>query len=391
MAALSSGVKKHGALDLALFLLPEGSHVAGIFSLSDCASPAVTWCRHILPRSKHRAIIVNAGNANAYVAKSGEESLRLITEALSHKLAIARDSIFMASTGVIGVKLPTQTILSQLERLCATQEPHQEAWHHVAQAIMTTDTYPKGACATCAINGKTITLSGVAKGSGMIAPNMATMLAFIFTDADIPKGILQDMLCAHSETTFHAIDVDGDMSTSDTVLLTATHSVQTDHAYDTMHDPALQDFRKALHHVMHTLALHIVRDGEGAQKSIDIHVTSASSHVMARAIATHVARSPLVKTAIAGADPNWGRIIMAVGKARQNIKQDALSLTMCHIPIIQKGVCVLTPEQEKKLCHAMNGRHIPLHIDLNLGTESFTMWTCDLTHGYIDINADYRS
>ncbi|MBC6444774.1 MAG: bifunctional glutamate N-acetyltransferase/amino-acid acetyltransferase ArgJ [Alphaproteobacteria bacterium GM202ARS2] len=385
VSALSAGLKKSGALDLTLFTLPPTTQIAAVMTTSDCPSAAVQWCQSILP-TPPRAILINAGNANAFTFEKGKHAIKAITQALANKLAIEPSSIYMASTGVIGVPLAEQHIIDSLDALChqATHQDSPHPWADAAHAIMTTDTYAKGATATYSLDGQSGTIVGIAKGSGMIAPNMATMLAFIFTDAALPQDQLQRLLKTHTETTFNAITVDSDTSTSDTVMLCALgHKPLTNKSH-------IDAFSQALRNVMHDLAMQIVKDGEGAQKFITVRVTGAQTQTQAKNVALSIAESPLVKTAIAGEDANWGRIIMAIGKARQGIQQEKISITINNHPISKQGRFVGEPH-EHAIEKTMREPAITIDIDLDIGNAQFTAWTCDFTHGYISINADYRS
>ena len=312
--------------------------------------------------------------------KKAWQSVNHIVERLANILNIDQNHIYIASTGVTAVSLPENKIIDMLPQLCSRQQT-QDSWQHAAKAIMTTDTFAKAATTRCTVGNKTYMINGIAKGSGMIAPNMATMLAFIFTDACIPQQTLQKMLVDTTATSFNAITVDSDMSPSDTVFLSALGSTEP------LSNPHhLAQFQQALHHVMCDLAQQIVKDGEGAQKFITVHVVGARTINNARTIAFAIAESPLVKTAIAGGDPNWGRILMAIGKAKQGVKQDAIAISFNDMPITPNE-----PEKENALKRLMQQKDIAITINLNDGKSQFTVWTCDFTHDYITINAQYRT
>jgi glutamate N-acetyltransferase/amino-acid N-acetyltransferase len=389
-ATRACGVRGSGErLDVALFELVRHASVAGVFTRSLTASAPVEWCRAALGRTggRARAVLVNAGNANAFTGKRGTEAAAAEVEAVRRALDCGADEVLLASTGVIGEPLPAERITGQLDGLANDLAPG--GWQAAARAIMTTDTYPKGASATAEIDGVTVTLVGLAKGSGMIQPDMATMLAFAFTDANIAPGALQSLLQEACGRTFNCISVDGDTSTSDTLLLAATglagHGAVTE-----PDDPRLDDFRRALTELLTDLAQQVVRDGEGAQKFVTLHVTGAEDDGAARRIGLSIANSPLVKTAIAGGDANWGRIVMAVGKAGEWADRDRLAIAIGGVPVARNGEAV-PGYDETPVARHMAGREIEIAVDVGVGRGQATVWTCDLTHGYIDINADYRS
>ena len=392
VATAACGVRYAGRVDVALFALESDTALAGVFTRSRTAAAPVLWCRHALARSggRGRAILVNAGNANAFTGKRGDSAASAEVAAAARTLGCPAESVYLASTGVIGEPLPAERITAKLDDLAATlASPDAEAWHAAAQAISTTDTFPKGAVRRAEIDGITVTLAGIAKGSGMIAPDMATMLAFVFTDAAIAPAALQALLEDANATSFNCITVDGDTSTSDTVLLAATgragHTPVKDPA-----DPRLSGLRAALRDLCRDLAQQIVRDGEGAQKFVSLRVTGAEDAGAARRIALAIANSPLVKTAIAGGDANWGRIVMAVGKAGEAADRDRLAIDIGGLPVARAGEAVPAYDEAPVAAH-MAGREIAITVDVGVGDGAATVWTCDLTHGYIDINADYRS
>jgi glutamate N-acetyltransferase/amino-acid N-acetyltransferase len=389
-SARACGVRyASGRLDVALIELAEHSSVAGVFTRSLTASAPVDWCREALAATggRGRAVLVNAGNANAFTGKRGRETASAEVKATARALDCGEHDVLLASTGVIGEPLPAERITRHLDTLADDLTPG--GWDQVARAIMTTDTFPKGSHATAEIDGTTVTLAGVAKGSGMIQPDMATMLAFAFTDADIAPAALQTLLAEVTERTFNCITVDGDTSTSDTLLLAATGragNAAVTHAQD----PRLADFRRALTHLMTDLAQQVVRDGEGARKFVTIRVSGAASDAAAKRIGLAIGNSPLVKTAIAGEDANWGRIVMAVGKAGERADRDRLSIAIGGTEIARDGEAAPAYDETPVAAH-MQGREIEIDVDVGVGDGRATVWTCDLTHGYIDINADYRS
>ncbi|VAW15456.1 Glutamate N-acetyltransferase @ N-acetylglutamate synthase [hydrothermal vent metagenome] len=387
LATTAAGLRYKDRTDVLLAVLDEGTEVAGVLTRSACASAPVDWCRSLLEHGKARALVVNAGNANAFSGRRGTVAVEKVAEAAAKACGGTAGEIYLASTGVIGEPLDPEPLIEVLDTLAKTAGPQN--WAQAAEAIRTTDTYPKYATRTARIDGVTVTLNGIAKGSGMIAPDMATMLAFVFTDADIVREPLQHLLKVATERSFNAITVDSDTSTSDTVLLFATGGAG--HApVNNPADPRLADFQKALNSLAEELALLIVRDGEGAQKLVTIDVSGAASDGSARRIAMSIANSPLVKTAIAGEDANWGRIVMAVGKAGEPADRDRLSIWFGETRVAHEGV--IDPDyEEPPVAEYMKGRDIAIKVDLGLAAGSARVWTCDLTHGYIDINADYRS
>jgi glutamate N-acetyltransferase/amino-acid N-acetyltransferase len=389
LATAKCGVRYSDRLDVALFELAPETAVAGVFTRSLTAAAPVTWCQHALQQSggRGRAFLVNAGNANAFTGRKGDHAVSREVAATSEALGCEAEQIYLASTGVIGEPLPAERITGHVNDIAAQLAPG--GWDDAARAIMTTDTFPKGAVRHAEIDGEPITLAGVAKGSGMIQPDMATMLAFIFTDAAIPHAALQALLHDANDTTFNSITVDGDTSTSDTVLLAATGQARHQSVVDPM-DHRLDGFREALTDLMRDLAQQIVRDGEGAQKFVSVRVTGATDRLAARRIGFAIANSPLVKTAIAGSDPNWGRIVMAVGKAGEKADRDRLAIAIGGVAVTREGEPVPDYDEAPVQAH-MKGREIDIEVDIGVGEGAATVWTCDLTHAYIDINADYRS
>lgn len=387
LASLASNTRYKNRPDLLLMELAAGTAVAGVFTRSLCPSAPVDWCRKNLPGGKGRAFLVNAGNANAFTGKAGDKAVKTMAEAAAKTLGCRAREVFPASTGVIGQPLPAETLAGFLPALA--KDLAEDGWAGAAAAIMTTDTYPKGASATATIGDATVTITGIAKGSGMIQPDMATMLAFVATDAKIPAAALQPILKAATDASFNAITVDGDTSTSDTLLLAATGQAKHPRIV-TAGDPRLRDFKRALREVLVELAQLVVKDGEGAQKFVTVEVTGAASKAAARRIGLSIANSPLVKTAIAGADANWGRVVMAVGKAGEKADRDAIRVKIGGVLIAAEGAVVPGYDEAPVAAH-MKGRDIAIEVDVGVGRGKATVWTCDLTHAYIDINADYRS
>jgi glutamate N-acetyltransferase/amino-acid N-acetyltransferase len=383
-ATAQAGVKYKGRTDVLLVRLAEGTSMAGVFTRSATRSAPVLDCQAKIGSdgTGPAAIVVNSGNSNAFTGKNGIASTRAVTGAAAKVLGIDEGRVFSSSTGVIGEPLPHERIVDKMEEMKAALSPDGIA--AAARAIMTTDTYPKGASAEVRIDGQTVKIAGIAKGSGMIAPDMATMLVYIFTDALIDRNVLQSMVSATSDLTFNCITVDSDTSTSDTLLCAATGAsgvrVTDKHT----------GFIDALHGVMLDLAHQVVRDGEGATKFVQIQVTGAASDTDAKTHAMSIANSPLVKTAIAGEDANWGRIVMAVGKSGAAADRDRLSIWFGEELVADNGW--RAPGYSEEACAAhMKGESIDIRVDLGLGGGTATVWTCDLTHGYISINADYRS
>ena len=387
LAGAATGLKKGEQRDLSLFALAPGSAIAGVLTRSRCPSAPVVWCRRHLPAGRVRAIVVNAGNANAFTGQAGDDVVGRTAQAAADVLGCRADEVFLASTGVIGAPLPADAISSRLPGLAKQLRP--DAWRDVADAIRTTDTFAKGAVRVARIGDTQVSLAGIAKGSGMIAPDMATMLSFVVTDADLPSDILAPLLKRGADRSFNSITVDSDTSTSDTLLLCATR--QAEHqAPDRADHPLLRDFRRQLDALLEDLALQVVRDGEGAERLITITVTGATSRQAARRVGLSVANSPLVKTAIAGGDANWGRIVMAVGKAGERAERDRLAIEIGGTAVARSGLQVPGYDEAPVAAH-IRGRDVRIGIDLGVGRGRATVWTCDLTHGYVAINADYRS
>jgi len=386
LATAASGTRYKGRDDLLLVTLASGGTVAGVFTRSDTAAAPVCWSREIVRRGWAAAVITNAGNANAFTGPIGDASVQAMVTALAGPLGCAPEDILVASTGVIGEPLDVSRLAPYFSGLVADQNAD---WQQAAAAIMTTDTFAKGAHATCQIDGVTVTLCGIAKGSGMIAPNMATMLGYVATDAALPAAVLSSLLQTANDISFNAITVDSDTSTNDSVFLMASGAAGNRPVADAS-DPALAEFRAALETVMRDLAIQIVRDGEGASKLITIDVTGAPDDATARQIGLAIANSPLVKTAIAGEDANWGRIVMAIGKLGIGIAPSAISIDIGGFAVARDGMRIADYDETPIAAH-MTGQMIDLAVSVGAGQGTARVWTCDLTHGYISINADYRS
>ena len=383
-ATAAAGVKYKDRTDVMLALLAPGTAIAGVFTRSATRSAPVLDCQAKLggDAAPGAAILVNSGNSNAFTGGRGVESVQAITAAVAQATGVPQGRVFTSSTGVIGEPLPHDRIIATLDTLAGAAQP--AGLEQAARAIMTTDTFPKGACATVEIGGKPVKIAGIAKGSGMIAPDMATMLVYIFTDAQVEQPVLQTLLSTLTDRTFNCITVDSDTSTSDTLLLAATGASGVQVGAD---DSAFAD---ALHGVMLDLAHQVVRDGEGATKFVEIAVTGAASNADARTHAMAIANSPLIKTAIAGEDPNWGRVVMAIGKSGAAADRDLLSIRFGTITVAENGWVSPTYSEAQGAAY-MKGQNLQIGVDLGLGQGQTTVWTCDLTHGYISINADYRS
>jgi glutamate N-acetyltransferase/amino-acid N-acetyltransferase len=386
-ATAEAGIKYKNRTDVLLVSMDEGTVVAGVLTRSKCPSAAVDWCRQNLGGGKARALLVNSGNANAFTGQKGKASVSLSADIVSKALGVAPDEIFLASTGVIGEPLDAQKFAGVTSEMATRLAPGP--WMDAAKAIMTTDTFAKVATATVEFDGVPVVISGIAKGSGMIAPDMATMLSFVFTDAPIAAGVLQGLLQPAIDTSFNAVTVDSDTSTSDTCLVFATGKADIA-PIGSATDPRAEVFAEALADVLHELAIHVVRDGEGATKMVTVTVEGATSDKSAFRIAQSIANSPLVKTAIAGEDANWGRIVMAVGKAGEPADRDKLEISFGDIRVATQGE--RDPAYSEAATSAyMKNEEIEVRVGLGLGAGTATVYTCDLTHGYITINGDYRS
>jgi glutamate N-acetyltransferase/amino-acid N-acetyltransferase len=381
-----AGYKDWGRCDLTFVELAEDTAVAGVFTRNVCCSTEVELGREQVKSGRARALVVNAGNSNAFTGYRGREAVQQIMDQIAEHLGCAPSEVFVSSTGVIGVPLPKDKAKAGV---AAVLEAEPCDWEDAARTISTTDTFPKGAMAKAVVGGKTVTLTGIIKGSGMIAPDMATMLGYIFTDAAIEPRFLQLLLSEANLDTFSCITVDSDTSTSDTVLAFATGKAGNQ-LMKRPSCPGADAFAAALHDVCRQLAQLVVRDGEGAQKFVTVEVTGATSDESARRIGLAIANSPLVKTAIAGEDANWGRVVMAVGKAGEPADRDKLSIGFGGIWCAREGLPLPDYDEAPVAAH-LKGREIEIAVDLGLGIGRATVWTCDLTHGYIAINADYRS
>ena len=388
LASGEAGVRYMNRTDVLLAVFAPGTQVAGVFTKSKTASAPVDWCKANLKGGTARALVVNSGNANAFTGKQGMEGARAVAQSAAASGGCRASEVFLASTGVIGEQLPAEKITKLLGALA--QDMSSGGWRAAANAILTTDTFPKMATATASIDGKKVTINGIAKGSGMIAPDMATMLAFVVTDANLPAPVLQELLDAGVKVSFNSITVDSDTSTSDTLLLFATGKGASHPAITKANDKRLVNFRARLDGVLLDLALQVVRDGEGASKLIRVDVTGAENDAAAKRVALSIANSPLVKTAIAGSDANWGRVVMAVGKAGEKADRDTLTIRFGSQLVAEKGNRAAKYD-EAAATKAVSGREVEISVDLALGNGAARVWTCDLTHGYIDINGSYRS
>jgi glutamate N-acetyltransferase/amino-acid N-acetyltransferase len=400
LATAASGLKYTGRDDMLLMHCDKGSSIAAVFTKSDTAAAPVQWSRDALA-SGHppAAILVNAGNANAFTGSAGIATVTASATGMAQRIGCTPQAVLLASTGVIGEPLDSRVLEATFDGLVADISQNNsienasnngdDNWSAAAAAIMTTDTFPKGASTTCMIGDVPVTLSGIAKGAGMIAPDMATMLGFIATDAALPAPALTQLLRTATERSFNAITVDSDTSTNDSVFIVATGAADN-HAPASADDSILDEFVAALDRVMQDLACQIVRDGEGANKFITIDVVGASDDTAARKIALSIANSPLVKTAIAGEDANWGRIVMAVGKAGLGVDQSRVGIAIGSITVAADGMRVEGYDETPVAAH-MAGQDVAIAVQIGDGAGTSRVWTCDLTHGYVDINADYRS
>ena len=394
LAAGAAGVRYRGRDDLMLAEIAPGSSIAGVFTRSKTRAAPVLLCEARLAERRARAasgptvVAANSGNANAFTGATGMAGAERMAAAAARAVGAEPSAAFVASTGVIGEPLPVERIEAAMAETAARLAPG--AWEAAARALMTTDTFPKGAGTRVALgDGAAAALAGVAKGSGMIAPDMATMLAFVFTDAAVAEPLLQRMLAEETERSFNAITVDGDTSTSDTLLLAATGGCGAA-PIETADDPRAGPFQAALGAVLRDLAQQVVKDGEGASKFCAVTVSGAESDLAAKRIAFSIANSPLVKTALAGEDPNWGRIVMAVGKSGEAADRDRLSIRLGEILVAEKG-WVAAGYREADGAAYMRRRELEIGVDVGVGAGTATVWTCDLTHAYVTINADYRS
>jgi glutamate N-acetyltransferase/amino-acid N-acetyltransferase len=387
LGAAAAGIKYAGRTDLMAMAFDEPAAVAGVLTRSHCPSAPVDWCRANLPAGRARILVVNSGNANAFTGKKGAEATALTAQMAASAMNCPVSDVFLSSTGVIGEPLEAEKFDGALQQIVRDAAP--DRWEAAARAIMTTDTFPKLATRTAEIDGVPVTINGIAKGSGMIAPDMATMLAYIVTDAPVSAAALQALLGQHVDTTFNAITVDSDTSTSDTVLAFATGAVGIA-PVASADDARIAAFGTAFADLMKDLALQIVRDGEGASKLMRIEVTGAQSDASARTIALAIANSPLVKTALAGGDANWGRIVMAVGKAGEPADRDRLAIRFGDLAAAADGERAAGYD-EAAMSAYMQRDEVTIGVDIGLGDGRFTAWGCDLTKDYVTINGDYRS
>ncbi|MEO1985500.1 MAG: bifunctional glutamate N-acetyltransferase/amino-acid acetyltransferase ArgJ [Martelella sp.] len=388
LATASAGIKYKGRTDVMMMIFDEPAAVAGVFTRSRCPSAPVDFCRANLANGTAKVLVVNSGNANAFTGKKGKEATTLTAETAAAAAGCGTGDVYLASTGVIGEPLDASKFAGVLADMAGQAKP--DFWQDAAKAIMTTDTYPKVATRGATIDGVSVTLNGMAKGAGMIAPDMATMLSFIATDAAISAPALQAVLSEGVGNSFNAITIDSDTSTSDTVLVFATGKAPGQDPVTEADDPRLDDFRAALHALMKDLALQIVRDGEGARKMVTVNVTGAESNHAAFEIARSIANSPLVKTAVAGEDANWGRVVMAVGKAGEKADRDRLAIWFGDIRVAFEGE--RDPDYSEEHASAvMRQDEITIRADLGIGDGQATVYTCDLTKEYVAINGDYRS
>ena len=390
MATAAAGIKYKNRTDVLMMVFDRPAAVAGVFTRSLCPSAPVEFCRQNLRGRVARAVVVNSGNANAFTGKKGVEATAMTARSAAAAVGCAQEEVFLASTGVIGEPLDATKFAGVLHGLAGRAEG--DSWVEAASAIMTTDTFPKVASRTAKIAGVSVTINGIAKGAGMIAPDMATMLSFIVTDAAIDAAVLQALLSKGAGPTFNSVTVDSDTSTSDTLLLFATGAAQDrgQVPIDALSDRRLAAFRRALFDLMRDLALQVVRDGEGARKLVAVTVTGATSAPAAKQVALSIANSPLVKTAVAGEDANWGRIVMAVGKAGERAERDRLAIWFGDVRVAVDGE--RDPAYSEDAASAvMKQDEIAIRVDLGLGRGRATVWTCDLTKEYVAINGDYRS
>ena len=390
LAACEAGIRYQGRTDLMVAVMDPGTAAAGVLTRSKTCSAPVLWCRDNLEHGRARALVVNSGNANAFTGKKGSEATRLTAQAMAEAIGCAPHEVYVASTGVIGEPLDAAKFAHLLDGL--VQQAAADAFETGARAIMTTDTYPKLATRSAEIGGVPVRINGFCKGAGMIAPDMATMLCFVFTDAALPPAVLQTLLATHVRTTFNCMTIDGDTSTSDTCLLFATGAAakRGQPPVASMQDPQLATFNAALHELLRDLAIQVAKDGEGLSKFVTVEIGGAESWEAARRIGLACANSPILKAAIFGEDPNWGRVVMAIGKSGEAADRDKLSIWFGPHEVARNGQ--RAPDYvERAVADYMQGREIVIRADVGVGSGEATVWTCDLTHDYISINADYRS
>jgi glutamate N-acetyltransferase/amino-acid N-acetyltransferase len=389
-ATAEAGIRYKGRTDVVLMLLDEGTQAAGVFTRSKCRSAPVDWCRENLKHGVARAVVVNSGNSNAFTGMKGRDAVKLTADIAATAAGCKPEQVFIASTGVIGEPLDATKFEGVLQN-CAKRAA-DGPWIDAAKAIMTTDTFPKALSRKAKIDGHEVVLAGIAKGAGMIAPDMATMLSFVFTDAPIAAPVLQALLSKGVKGSFNAVTIDSDTSTSDTLMLFATGKAKDRGvpAITELGDPRLSGFKRALNALLLELAHLVCKDGEGARKFVEVRVAGAASSRSAKRVALSIANSPLVKTAIAGEDANWGRVVMAVGKAGEPADRDRLDISFGEIMVAKQGA--RAPSYDEAAVSAyMKGEHIVITADLGLGRGKSVVWTCDLTKAYVEINGDYRS
>ncbi len=389
-AACEAGIRYKNRTDLMVAVFDAGTTAAGVLTQSKTCSAPVLWCRQSLKGGKARVLVVNSGNSNAFTGKKGREAVQMTAEFAGKAVGCGPEEVYLASTGVIGEPLDASKFAHLLDGLAKTATAGTCA--DAARAIMTTDTYPKLASRTARIGDVEVTINGFCKGAGMIAPDMATMLCFLFTDAAVTAAALQKVVASGAATSFNCMTVDGDTSTSDTCLMFATGAAakRGQKRVEDAADPALAEFTAATHDLLKELAIMVAKDGEGVSKFVTLQIEGAESDAAARVIGLSIANSPLVKTAIAGEDPNWGRIVMAVGKAGEAADRDKLSIWFGQTIVAQNGERAATYD-EPTMATYMKAREIDIRVDVGIGKGTATIWTCDLTHDYISINADYRS
>lgn len=390
MATAAAGIKYKNRTDVLLMVFDKPASVAGVFTKSKCPSAPVDFCRANLSHGVARAVVVNSGNANAFTGIKGKQATALTAQSAAKAVGCGENEIYLASTGVIGEPLDASKFAGVLGQM--NSDATGDFWKQAAEAIMTTDTYPKVSTRTAEIGGVKVTINGIAKGAGMIAPDMATMLSFVVTDADIAPEALQSLLSAGVGPTFNSVTVDSDTSTSDTLMLFATGAAAVDGQarVENGDDARLSSFREALNDLLKDLALQVVRDGEGARKMVEVTVTGAENDAAAKKIALSIANSPLVKTAVAGEDANWGRVVMAVGKSGEMADRDRLAIWFGNVRVAVNGE--RDPAySEAETTAVMKLEDIAVKVDIGLGNGTATVWTCDLTKEYVAINGDYRS
>ncbi len=387
LATAAAGIRYQDRTDVLVAELAPGTTVGGVVTKSLTASAPVDMCKANIKGGKARVLVVNAGNSNAFTGQKGITAVETTVSAVTRLFGCKRNEVFVSSTGTIGVPLPAEKIVAVLPT--AQEALKEDTWTDAAKAILTTDTFAKAATRTATIDGVPVTINGICKGSGMIAPDMATMLAYVFTDAALEPAAVQTLITAGANKSFNCVTVDGDTSTSDTLLMFATGQAKH-HFVSSAVDPRLTDFRLKLDDLLIDLAKQIARDGEGATKFVEIRLSGADNDIAARRIAMSIANSPLVKTAIAGEDANWGRIVMAVGKAGEKANRDRLAITIGGVIVARAGEAVPDYDEAPVTKH-MKGQDILIEVDVGVGKGAATVWTCDLTHGYIDINGSYRT